>query len=157
MAHESLKSEIRQYIKTNGQNEITGQILQNVLLDMVNYYPSLDGYATQQWVYSQGYLTSAALSGYATQDWVERNYLSLIGGGNIVNGDYTLAITEQGLSFKYNNTEYGGIKLTYGPDGAEFNVIGNMTLYGNMIATQQWVRTYVNFWLEYEGYIKATL
>ena len=163
MAHESLKAEIRQYIKTNGQNEITGQILQNVLLDMVNDYPSLTGYATQSWVESQGYLTDADLSGYATQDWVEQNYLSLIGGGNIVGGDYTLAITEQGLSFKYNNTEYGGIKLTYGPDGAEFNatgnlnVIGSLTTYGNMIATQQWVRTYVNFWLDHEGYIKATL
>ena len=47
MAYDALKAEIRQYIKTNGQNEITGQILQDVLVDMVNQYPSLDGYATQ--------------------------------------------------------------------------------------------------------------
>ena len=64
MAHESLKSEIRQYIKTNGQNEITGQILQNVLLDMVNEYPSLAGYATQSWVQSQGYVINSDLNGY---------------------------------------------------------------------------------------------
>ena len=64
MAHESLKAEIRQYIKTNGQNEITGQILQNVLLDMVNEYPSLSGYATQSWVQSQGYVTNSYLNDY---------------------------------------------------------------------------------------------
>lgn len=71
MAYDTLKAEIRQYIKTNGANEITGQILQNVLLDMVNAYPSLDGYATQQWVQNQNYLTSEELSGYATKIWVE--------------------------------------------------------------------------------------
>ena len=62
MAYESLKQEIRQYIKTNGQNEITGQILQDVLIDMVNQYPSLDGYATQQWVESQNYISEADLA-----------------------------------------------------------------------------------------------
>lgn len=36
---------------------------------------SLDGYATQSWVTSQGYLTSSSLSGYATQTWVNnKNY-----------------------------------------------------------------------------------
>ena len=34
--HDSLKSLVRQYIKTNGQNEITGQILQNVLIAMID-------------------------------------------------------------------------------------------------------------------------
>ena len=41
MAYDTLKGLIRQYIKTNGQNEITGQILQNVLIAMVDEYPSL--------------------------------------------------------------------------------------------------------------------
>ena len=67
MAYDSLKALIRQYIKTNGEQEITGQILQNVLVEMVNQYPSTDGYATQSWVTSQGYITASALSGYATQ------------------------------------------------------------------------------------------
>lgn len=36
---------------------------------------SLSGYATQNWVTSQGYLTSSSLSGYATQTWVNnKNY-----------------------------------------------------------------------------------
>ena len=38
--------------------------------------PSLDGYATQQWVESQGYLTSTGMSGLATQSWVSSNFLS---------------------------------------------------------------------------------
>jgi hypothetical protein len=36
MAYDSLKALIRQYIKTNGEQEITGKILQNVLVEMVN-------------------------------------------------------------------------------------------------------------------------
>lgn len=38
--------------------------------------PSLDGYATQQWVESKGYLTSTGMSGLATQSWVSSNFLS---------------------------------------------------------------------------------
>lgn len=53
MAYDSLKALIRQYIKTNGEQGITGQILQNVLIEMVNQYPSTDGYATQLWVTNQ--------------------------------------------------------------------------------------------------------
>lgn len=33
---------------------------------------ALNGYATQQWVGQQGYLTSSALNGYATQQWVQQ-------------------------------------------------------------------------------------
>ena len=72
MAYDSLKALIRQYIKTNGEQEITGQILQNVLVEMVNQYPSTDGYATQSWVTSQ-------LAGYATTSQLA-NYLPLTGG-----------------------------------------------------------------------------
>ena len=78
MAYDTLKGLIRQYIKTNGQNEITGQILQNVLIAMVDEYPSLTGYATQQWVQSQGYLTDADLSNFATQTWVEAQLLGYL-------------------------------------------------------------------------------
>ena len=34
------------------------------------YAQLVDGYATQSWVTSQGYLTSGSLSGYATESWV---------------------------------------------------------------------------------------
>ena len=38
--------------------------------------PSLDGYATESWVESKGYLTSTGMSGLATQSWVSSNFLS---------------------------------------------------------------------------------
>lgn len=44
MANDTLKNLIRQYIKTNGRNEITGQILQDILIAMVDAYPNLDNY-----------------------------------------------------------------------------------------------------------------
>ena len=100
MAYDTLKAEIRQYIKTNGANEITGQILQNVLLDMVNAYPSLDGYATQQWVQNQGYLTSAELNSYATQQWVTNQlggYLPLTGGGTLTGSINVVDPNAQGM------------------------------------------------------------
>ena len=42
--------------------------------------PSLDGYATEQWVQSQGYLTEhQSLDGYATQSWVtNQGYITSI-------------------------------------------------------------------------------
>ena len=41
--------------------------------------PSLDGYATQSWVSSQGYLTSLSLTGYATESWVtNQGYITSI-------------------------------------------------------------------------------
>lgn len=43
-AYNQLKALIRQYIKTNGEQDITGQILQNILIEMVNQYPSLENY-----------------------------------------------------------------------------------------------------------------
>ena len=110
MAYDTLKAEIRQYIKTNGANEITGQILQNVLLDMVNAYPSLDGYATQQWVNNQ--LNDMATMTWVGQNFVQNsalnNYLPLSGGvltgpitaGTLSTGSYSLGNT--GLSFEYS-------------------------------------------------------
>ena len=165
MAYDSLKAEIRQYIKTNGQNEITGQILQDVLIDMVNNYPSLDGYLHptinnlgtgdiiqfngSAWVNTplssalSGYATQSwvesLLNGYATQSWVNSNFLALDGGGTIYNDDYWLGIFGNELLFKYNGTTYGSISLDYGPDGPEFDISSNATLGGATIATQTWV------------------
>ena len=44
MAHETLKTLITQNIKTNGQNAITAQILQDVLIAMVDDYPDVSSY-----------------------------------------------------------------------------------------------------------------
>ena len=165
MAYDSLKAEIRQYIKTNGQNEITGQILQDVLIDMVNNYPLLDGYLHptinnlgtgdiiqfngSAWVntplssalsaYATQSWVESLLNGYATQSWVSSNFLPLDGGGTIYNDDYWLGIFGNELLFKYNGTTYGSISLDYGPDGPEFDISSNATLGGATIATQTWV------------------
>ena len=97
MAYDSLKALIRQYIKTNGEQEITGQILQNVLIEMVNQYPSTDGYATQSWVTSQ-------LAGYATTSQLA-DYLPLTGGtlsGNLtVSNAYMSVVTADNSSTSY--------------------------------------------------------
>lgn len=54
--------------------------------DLDNYYtktevdnliPSLTGFATEKWVTSQGFLTSADLTNYATQSWVENKGYAL--------------------------------------------------------------------------------
>lgn len=41
MAYENLKSAIKQVIKQNGNQEITGYILQNTLLSMVDNIPEI--------------------------------------------------------------------------------------------------------------------
>lgn len=41
MAYENLKSAIKQVIKQNGNQEITGYILQNALLNMVDNIPEI--------------------------------------------------------------------------------------------------------------------
>ena len=60
----------RQYITDKELNET----LEDYALKIE--VPSLDGYATESWVESQGYLTSTGLSGLATQSWVSSNFLS---------------------------------------------------------------------------------
>ena len=78
MAYETLKSIITQNIKTNGQESITGMVLQQILLRMVDelgYTPEGD-IATKKWVNTQ-------LSDYASQAWVNNklgDYLPLVGG-----------------------------------------------------------------------------
>ena len=134
MAYDALKSEIRQYIKTNGQNEITGQILQNILIDMVNQYPSLDGYATQQWVQNQGYISEADLTNYATQSWVSQNFLALDGGGMITNSnDYGLSVAENGLRFYYNGSVVARLLVSNTPDGPVLDISSGTTIGGYTI------------------------
>ena len=71
------KSELEGYVKTNTLNKYVKKS------DMDNY-----GYATQEWVNNQGFITELGdmseyakksdipnLSGYATQTWVKNNYL----------------------------------------------------------------------------------
>ena len=120
MAHETLKATIRQYIGPNGQNSITGQIMQDILIAMVDEYPNLSGYATQSWVTSQGYLipgsrisllgndvgylTSADLSGYATTSQLA-GYLPLTGG--TLTGDLNMAYSSKlifGTPYIYGST-----------------------------------------------------
>lgn len=42
------------------------------IVDLGTVITSLSGYATEQWVGQQGFLTASALSGYATQTWVQQ-------------------------------------------------------------------------------------
>ena len=147
MAYDSLKAEIRQYIKTNGQNEITGQILQDVLIDMVNNYPSLDGYLHptinnlgtgdiiqfngSAWVNTP---LSSALSAYATHSWVE----SLLNG--YATQSWVLAqgyITSSGSCYSSTYSTYATY-ATYASDGytaasqhwVEENFIQSLSLAG---------------------------
>ncbi len=104
MSYDSLKALIRQYIKTNGEQEITGQILQNVLVEMVNQYPSTDGFATQSWVTSQldGYLplTGGTLSGNLT---VLNSYLSVVAASSS-STPYTTTITSSAVELRMKMT-----------------------------------------------------
>lgn len=67
--------------RTGGTGGIDSDELERILSGK-NYafktdIPSLTGYATEQWVKNQGYLTSSSLNGYATQQWVrDQNYLT---------------------------------------------------------------------------------
>ena len=133
MAYDTLKAEIRQYIKTNGANEITGQILQNVLLDMVNAYPSLDGYATQQWVQNQ-------LSDMATQTWVGQQgfvtasalsgYLPLTGGN--LNGNLSIYDTMNIYSSSIEWNDDGDYcRITFDDDGITVTAHGTGYVIAN--------------------------
>ena len=95
MAHETLKTLITQNIKTNGQNAITAQILQDVLIAMVDEIPDISGYATRSWVLNQNYAKASALSGY----------LPLTGG--TLTGDINMAYSRKlifGTPYIYETT-----------------------------------------------------
>jgi hypothetical protein len=148
MAYDTLKTEIRQYIKTNGANEITGQILQNVLLDMVNAYPSLDGYATQQWVQNQ-------ISDMATMTWVGQqgfitnsalaNYLPLSGGvmtgsiiaGELSTGSYSLEHDGLSFSYSYNGSPRYARKILISSVNQTITFYGREMTVGTVIETNQ--------------------
>ncbi len=117
MAHETLKTLITNNIKTNGQNAITAQILQDVLIAMVDEYPDISGYATRTWVQQQDFAPKDWVENkhYATQDWANlkfNNYLPLEGGtmagpityGNNTEGKYEFF--SQGLIFSIGAARY---------------------------------------------------
>ena len=96
MAYETLKSIITQNIKTNGQESITGIVLQQILLQMVDelgYTPEGD-LATKEWVNTQ-------LTDYASKAWLTNNYLPLTGGtlsGNLTVLNNSLSVVTAGSS-----------------------------------------------------------
>lgn len=56
-------------------------------------WPDLSGYATEDWVTGQGYITDAALTGYATQAWVEgKNYLTAVPAEYVTSTELTEAL-----------------------------------------------------------------
>ena len=116
MAHETLKTLITNNIKTNGQNAITAQILQDVLIAMVDEYPDISGYATRtwvqqqdyapkEWVQQQGYATESALSDYLSLDGGTLtgavNFTNTYGNGSIFvdSVDYDLNITASNMIY----------------------------------------------------------
>ena len=122
MAHETLKTLITNNIKTNGQNAITAQILQDVLIAMVDEYPDISGYATRtwvqqqdyapkEWVHQQRYVTESALNDYLPLDGGTLtgavNFTNTYGNGSIFvdSTDYDLNITASNLI--YLNAERG--------------------------------------------------
>ena len=132
MAHETLKTLITQNIKTNGQNAITAQILQDVLIAMVDDYPDISGYATRTWVQQQD---------YAPKEWVRQqryvtesalnDYLPLTGGTltgdvNFTNEYGSGSIFVDSVDYDLNITASNSIYLN-----AERGVVVN----GNVTAT----------------------
>jgi len=93
---------------------------------------ALSGYATQNWVQNQGYLTShQSLDGYATETWVGDNYLSLSGG--TLTGDLRLKPSNKnfGSTLRFGDGDYAYIKENtddhlyfYSGKGMDF-VVGN--------------------------------
>jgi hypothetical protein len=64
---------------TTGQQTIDAKSTAKIQADAIWSVTGsgLNGYATQSWVISQGYITISALNGYATQSWVASNYTPL--------------------------------------------------------------------------------
>ena len=140
MAYENLRAAIMQNIKTNNQEEITGAIMQQILLQMVNelgaWNSTLSDYATTQWVQAQlnGYVSQAALS----------NYLPLTGGtltgSLIVEGD----VTTYSGAFIFANED--------APHSLSIDRVDADLMYDNKIlATQQWVGTQLGDYLPLTG------
>ena len=96
MAYENLRAAIMQNIKTNNQEEITGAVMQQILLQMVSelgaWDSTLSGYATTQWVQEQ-------LNGYVSQSALN-NYLPLTGG--TMTGTIACGVLDTGYYFLNN-------------------------------------------------------
>ena len=143
MAFEELRSLITQNVRTNGTESITGAIMQNVLLQMVNELGAWTGgggtpYATQDWVNQQllNYATIQALG--TKQDMLISgtniktiNNQSILGSGNIDiqgggGGDYlplaggtmTGAIEAGSLSEGGYSLHTNSLELQYSHNGA---------------------------------------
>ena len=143
MAFEELRSLITQNVRTNGTESITGAIMQNVLLQMVNELGAWTGgggtpYATQDWVNQQllNYATIQALG--TKQDMLTSgtniktiNNQSILGSGNIDiqgggGGDYlplaggtmTGAIEAGSLSEGGYSLHTNSLELQYSHNGA---------------------------------------
>lgn len=92
----------------------------------------LNGYATQSWVTSQGYLTSSSLSGYATQSWVNQQKFvnqSWIDGKGYATQSW---VTTQG--YLTNAALSGYLPKTGGTISGNLYVQGDITCDGDIAA-----------------------
>ena len=122
MAHETLKNLITNNIKTNGQNAITAQILQDVLIAMVDDYPDLSGYATRNWVQQQD---------YAPKEWV---WESLAGD---TNEQIAISHLTTALSAYATITQLGNyLRLTGGTITGNLNISSNGNGYAQMFVDE---------------------
>lgn len=73
------------------------------------------------------------------------NYLPLTGGSveyltiASSSSDFSLELSESGISFKYGGSEYGSISLAQDSADMVFDISSNATLGGAAIATESWV------------------
>ena len=116
---------------------------------------ALNGYATQSWVQSQGYLTNASLNGYATQSWV--NSQNYVNSATLTNNYYTSAQMNALLANKANQTALDSTNIQVASlqsamAGKQDTLVAgnNITIAGNVIsanidlsnyATQSWVNS----------------
>jgi hypothetical protein len=129
-------------------------------------YPGLsilDGYATESWVTSQGYLTSANLIGYATEEWVNsQGFLTSTAGLALLAGsDFTGRVTVPGITGD-EIVNYPGFNIVPTQTEPTDKVDGDLWVYdddgltpsklrvfleGNTqnIATESWVTTTSGF------------
>lgn len=105
--------------ETYVDNSVTGLVTESAVTALIDEavsgkadkseIPSLDGYATEQWVTSQGYLTEVP-EGYATESWVtSQNYATETYVDNSVssflNESQVTAIVESAVSGKADKSE----------------------------------------------------
>lgn len=126
---------------------------QNISID-------LTGYATESFVTSQGYITSAALAGYATESWVQsQGYLTnanLSDYAQLAGAEFTGSITFNGNgSINVSGLDGDGYpRLRFGSGSiptfiawGNFYFDGNNFVYGNgqnqpeTLASRSWVST----------------